>query len=270
MKCLNSGMQREMIRSSRSQPIVRLNLVQSDLSTLTFDQWNLISNLSHCYDEYSGLAIGENYILQQHNLPLKYRFKSSSLVNLCRMSLQGAELLYKKNEDFLSLSLNDRSCLLENTFKYTGCLVANFMVYKVGIVNYPAFYDSMAMITHSSVVPATQRIVHRLDFDMMIIKLLLVILSFSTINLSMDSKTPSSNLSNIKEILRIQDIYIDITWRYLVYKCGFQGAVKCFSELIRCIFAVNEILVQTDEVQWVADTLDSLIQQTKDNLSLNH
>ena len=260
-----------MIRSTRSKPIVRLNLVQSDLSTLTFDQWNLISNLAHCYDEYAGLSIGENYLREQHNLPFKHRFKSSTIVNLCRMSLQGAELLYQKNQDFLSLLLNDRSRLLENTFKYTGCLAGNFMFYKVGIVNYPAYYDSIAMITHPNVIPAIQRIVHRLDFDMIIIKLLLVILSFSTINLSMDSKNYScSNLSNVKEILRIQDIYIDIAWRYLVYKRGFQGAVKCFSELIRCVFAVNEILVQTNEVQWITDTLDSLIEQTKENLSLNH
>lgn len=268
MKCLQSGMLKEMIRSPRPKLIPRLNLVQSDLSTLTNTQWNLISNLSHCYDEYAGLSMGETYLREQHNLPFKYRFKSSSIINLCRLSLQGAELLYQKNEDFLSLSSIDRSHVLENTFKYTACLGANFIISKVGIASYPAYYDSMAMVIHPNVIPATQRIAHRFDFDMIMMKLLLGILSFSTIHLTMDSKTSSWNLLNVKEIVRIQNIYIDIAWRYLVYKEGFHGAVKCFSELIRCIFAVNEILVETYEVQWIANTLDSLVQETKENLSI--
>ncbi|CAF4328386.1 unnamed protein product, partial [Rotaria sordida] len=48
-----------------------LNLLRSDHSTLTIDQWNLISNLSHCYDEYGGILLGEHYIREQNLLPLK-------------------------------------------------------------------------------------------------------------------------------------------------------------------------------------------------------
>ncbi|CAF5191264.1 unnamed protein product, partial [Rotaria sp. Silwood1] len=62
-----------------------LNLLQSDQSTLTVDQWNLISNLSHCYNEHSGLSIGENFMCQQNKLPLKLRFKSAPVIEFLRM-----------------------------------------------------------------------------------------------------------------------------------------------------------------------------------------
>ena len=278
MKCFQVGMQKEMIRSSRlitirKDPVAIQSKDQCptlNLSILTLDQWNFISNLPQYYDESVGLAMGENYIREQLNLPLKLRFKGASIIQLWQMAFQGAQSLYQKNEDFLSLSFQDRSLLLKNTLKYTSCLAANFMICKVRIVNYPAYYDSLAMIIHPQVIPATKRIVHRFDFDMIMIKLLLVILSFSTTNLIVDPTSSLENFSNTKEILRIQDNYIDIAWRYLIYKCGFPGAVKCCSDLMRCVFAVNEILVQTHNVQWISDMFDSLIQQTKQNLSFNH
>jgi hypothetical protein len=246
-----------------------LNLLRSDQSTLTIDQWNLLSNLSHCYDEHSGLLIGERFILDQTVLPIKLRFKCGAMFELIQMIVDGTQSLYKNNQDFISLCADDRSLLLHNTLAHTANISTNYVFYKVGLMNYPAYYNFVQTITHEDVLPAAMRIAGRLNFDIIVIKLFLAILSFSTIGYTVYSNSPPINLKNIKQILSIQNTYIELTWQYLIYKYNFQQTVKCFSDLIRCVFAIDEIIVKAREVQWAIDIFDSLIQQTEQTLNLN-
>ncbi|CAF3950217.1 unnamed protein product, partial [Rotaria sordida] len=246
-----------------------LNLLQSDQSILTIDQWNLLSNLSHCYDEHSGLSIGEHFMLEQNALPLKLRFKKEPIKKLIQITLDRSQLLYKNNQDFLSLSADDRSILFHTTFTHTAHLSADMINYKIQLMNYPAYFHVIEMLTNPSLMPVVRRIADRLDFDMIIMKLFLVILSFSTTRYTVYSNTPPVNLSNIKEILRIQDTYIEITWRYLLYKYNFERSVICLSDLIRCFCAIHEAIVKVHDIPWPAETISSIVQQTEETLTLN-
>jgi hypothetical protein len=131
------------------------------------------------------------------------------------------------------------------------------------------YYDSIETIANSSVVPVAKRLATQLDFDVIIMKLLLAILSFSTINHTVYSNTSSINLSNIKQIIQIQDTYIELAWRYLLYKYNYEWAVKSFSLFIGVIFTIQEAISETQEVQWLTETFDSLVQQTEQTLTLN-
>ncbi|CAF1217390.1 unnamed protein product [Rotaria sordida] len=242
-----------------------LNLLRSDQSTLTVDQWNLLSNLSHCYDEHSELSLGLCLMNEQNNLPLKSRFKNEALIKYFQVAMKGD----KNNQDFLSLSIDNRSTLLISTMKHTADISTNFMHYMTGLLNIPAFYVTVALITHPTVVPTVKRIVERIRFDIVIIKLLLAIVCFSTINYTTYSNIPSMNLSNIKQILNIQDKYIDLLWRYLLYKYNYAQAIMYCSDLIRCLFAATEFLYRTDFVQFFNDKINFLVQQTDQSLNLN-
>ncbi len=246
-----------------------MNLLQSDQSTLTLEQWNIISNLSHCYDEHSGLSIGERFMNEQNLLPPKIRYKSTAVMELLQTLLNESQFIYKNNQDFLSLSPDDRSILLHTTFRHATSLSTNFIVYKVRLMDHPSYFDIIEMISHSNAASAVQRIKCRLGFDMIIFKLLLAIISFSTINYTVYSNTPPMNLSNIKQMLHIQDTYIELTWRYLIYKHNYEQAIKCFSDLLRCLFAVTETIVKSDDVQWYVDIVDELVQQTEQSFVVN-
>jgi hypothetical protein len=136
-------------------------------------------------------------------------------------------------------------------------------------MDYPAYFNAVEMLTNSSVIPAAKFIAQRLDFDMIIMKLFLTILSFSTTNCTTYSNTPPVNLSNIKQILRIQDTYIELLWRYLFYKCDYKQAVKCFSDFIRCLFAIMETIVRTENVRLVTNTLDTIVELIELDLILD-
>jgi hypothetical protein len=229
----------------------------------------MISKLSHCYDECSGLSIGERFMNKQQLLPLKMRFKSTAIMKLLQTLLDGSQLIYKNNRDFFFLPTNDRSCLLHTTFGHVASLSLNFIICKIRLIDHPSYYDILETISHPNAIPAAKRIGRRLDFDMTIFKLLLAIVSFSTTNYTVYSRTSANNLSNIKEILRIQDTYIELTWRYLLYKHNYEQAIKCVSDLLRCLFAVTETIVKSDDIQWYTDKVDDLVQQTEQCFVVN-
>ncbi len=62
------------------------------IRTLNVDQWNLLSNLIYCYDEYSGFSMAERY---------------TRVNELFASLMAGAQLLFEKNPHFLLLSSQD-------------------------------------------------------------------------------------------------------------------------------------------------------------------
>ena len=204
---------------------------------------------------------------EQNNLPPKLRFKSASIIQLYQLTLEAAQSLYRNNRDFLSLPPDDRSVLLHSTSTHTGGVSVNFISYKIGLLDYPTYYDSVEISCSATIAKIARRYPPRLNFDMTVMKLFLAILSFSTFRLTRFPNTSSDNLSNIQEILRIQDAYIEITWRYLLYKYDHQQAVKCFSDFISCIFIVNEGIGEGLRVQWFTSTMDSITQKTEQTFS---
>jgi hypothetical protein len=227
---------------------------------MTVDQWNLISNLSYCYGQHSGISLGECYMREQNVLPLKLRFKSASMMKYFLMSMEGTQSIYENNRDFLSLSSNDRSVLLYNTMKHMASLSTSCIYSQIGLLNHAAYYNTIGTVIHPNLVPAAKCIADRLDFDMIIRKLFLAILSFSTMNYTFYCNTPPINLLNVKQVLHIQNTYIELTWKYLLYKYNYKQTVLCFSNFIRCIFAVHDAVVKAQDLQWFIEGIDSLIQ----------
>jgi hypothetical protein len=56
---------------------------------------------------------------------------------------------------------------------------------------------------------------NQLDSDIVFVKLVLSILAVSTFDYTFYTNTASINLENIKAVLCIQDMYIELAWRYL-------------------------------------------------------
>ncbi|CAF5148873.1 unnamed protein product, partial [Rotaria sp. Silwood1] len=78
-----------------------LNLLKFDQATLSMDQWNLLSNLVHRFDENSGYAFVEHFLEEQKRLPLKLRFKQSSVQHFFISLLSKVQLVFEKNRDCL-------------------------------------------------------------------------------------------------------------------------------------------------------------------------
>ena len=207
---------------------------------MSTNQWNLLSNLLHCFDEHSGCLFGERLIQEQNALPFNSYFEFSSVKDFYTSMKSKIQLVLRKNGDFLSLSLHDRDILLASTAKYTASVGGLFIASQQQLLDYPSFYESSEILFRPISVAIAKRATGRFDPDNTFMKIILAILSFSTINYTVYTKCSSTNLTNIKTILFIQDMYTELAWRYLLYKYGHHQSVARFSNLIRCFFFGNE------------------------------
>jgi hypothetical protein len=248
--------------------ISTLNLLRSDQSTLSASQWTLLSNLIHCFDEHSGYSSVERLIQDQNSLPPKLRFKCSLVKDFYTSMKTNIQLVFEKNRDFLSLSSDDRTTLLRTTVKYTTSMGGLFALRKAHLFDDPSFFKSTEIIFQSTAAAFSKRVIDHLDPDDTFVKLTLAILSFSTTNYTIYSNFNPTNLTNIKTILSIENMYIELAWRYVLYKYGHHQAVRSFSNLIRCLFFLNNALVEAHESQHFNEMIDTVIQKTKQTLSL--
>jgi hypothetical protein len=248
--------------------IPTLNLLRSDQSKLTKNQWTLLSNLAHCFDEYSGFAVAQRFIRQQNELPPKMRFKLSTIGEFFTSLTCTGQLLYEKNADFNSLCSHDRLILLHNTMKYIGSLCSCHIARHFRFLDDPAMFESVETLYGSTPLAIAIRALDQLDSDGIFIKLALALLTFSTFNYAYYTNTPPENLTNTQAVLHIQDTYIELMWRYLLYKYNHQRAVLYFSNFIRCIFLINNGIVEVYELQHYQNMMNSIVKQTERTLTL--
>ncbi len=231
-------------------------------------QWNLLSNLVHCYDEYSGYSFVRSYIQNQNTLPVKLRFKCASVRDFFTVIKSKIQLGIEKNRDLLSLSSHDRTILLRATVQYTTGLGGMFTLRQHRLFDYESFYESAKTIFRPSSAIATRRVIDHFDLDDTFIKLMLAIVSVSTIKCTIYTKSAPTNFTDINTILSIQNTYVELIWRYALYRYGYYRAVIRFSNLIRCLLFIIDALFEANESQQFTAMIDTVIGQIEQNLCL--
>lgn len=227
-----------------------------------------MSNLIHCYDEHSCLSVTDRFVREQSALPLKSRFKIAA-VNVFIESLVGTgDLLFAKNADFHSLDTHDQSLLVHTKLKYVGAFGGCFALHSLNLYDNRGFCQSIELAYGLDTITSSRRTAARLDADAVFMKLIMAIVLFSTMDLTFFANAPPVNFHDVKAVVRIQNVYTEVAWRYLVYKYGSDQAVVRFSNLIRCIFAANYSLACAFECGQYQDVVDVVIEKIEQTLSI--
>ncbi|CAF4630254.1 unnamed protein product [Rotaria sp. Silwood2] len=82
------------------------------------------------------------------------------------------------------------------------------------------------------------------------------------------TQSTSINLINVKQILNIQDIYVELAWKYLIDRYDYYQSLKCFSNVIRVIFISTDGIHQAQQIEVCINMVDSLTQQTEQTLNI--
>ena len=238
-----------------------MNLLERDQSNLSVNQWNQLSNIIHCYDEYRSLCFAHQFFDDQQKLPFKRRFRMGTIEEMMQIFASNVQYFYTKNVDFLSLSSSNRSILLRRTMVSVASLSCCFLAYTSQLLSNTIFSQKMEstygeVSSHYGLLTA-----QRLDRDIISVKLIMALMIFSTFDCS-TSSSKNNYLEETTTILKIQDQYIELTWRYLLYRYDHQRAVLCFSNLIRALFSLHYSL-SSIEVGHYNEMIDSLVQQTE-------
>ncbi|CAF4809116.1 unnamed protein product, partial [Rotaria sp. Silwood2] len=244
-----------------------LSLLNNDRSNLTKNEWNLLSNVIHAYDEANIIPQIKYNLEQQSSLPPKLRSKASKAIDIFRVLLSTLQPFIECSPYFHHLSTDTRQALVQNNSEIAGTLNSIFIIREIKALDNMAFIASCITIYGSEVIKHSDHLITRLEPNGILVKIMILILTFST-NCSIVNPYYSScimNLPTALSVLNIQNVLVTMLWKYLNYQYGFIGAVRCFNCLIKCVL---DILYSANEMRNVQHEkmMDGLVEATKRSL----
>jgi hypothetical protein len=111
---------------------------------------------------------------------------------------------------------------------------------------------------------------HRLEQNRTLIKVMLITIAFST-NCSVVTIEDSENIhTKINPIVltHIQDIFVTMLWKYLIYQYGFSEAILRFSSLIKSILDMLQRVAHGLNVRKHWNMVANIVEQTTRSLSI--
>lgn len=209
-----------------------LNLVDKDSSLLTTNQWNHLSNLVNSFQESSLMAISQRFMDTKDTIQTIFDLQFQTLFyELMSCGYQTTGKYLQLNHDFLQLSINDRSIILQSAANNVSCMTSSIILQRYPLYSHNAIYDTVVSMCGEELIDIFKRAIKFIDTDPVIIKLALALFAFSEITYSYHSHAPK-DLTNPLHILQIQNLYAEITWKYLLYRYGYIQAIQRFLNLI--------------------------------------
>ncbi|UJR09480.1 hypothetical protein I4U23_013718 [Adineta vaga] len=288
-KCYLLGMNHHLLRrwsSSSSSSINRfksyttdfplpkpvpINLLQNDRSTLTNDEWNLLSNIIHAYDK-AGIIPRIKYLLEQNSsLPPKLRSKPSASIDVLKFFLSALQPFVECSPYFKKLSTISQQILIQHNSDTAGTLNCLFIIRETSALDNMTFLISCDAVYGYDILKYSIRFVSRLESNGTLIKILLLILAFST-NCSIvtsDNSRTSRNTSNTIDLFKIQNIFVTMFWKYLIYQYGFIGGVQRLNSLMKYILDLLLSINERSNAQH-EKMIDTIVEQTTRSLSIHN
>jgi hypothetical protein len=235
---------------------------------LTTDQWTLLSNLFHCYNEYQVLPFTQR-LIDAHNAAKSTYMMYELLVDEFLVSVYETTGMYlRSNNDIHKLPSNDRFIILRNAADNLCCMGGGFILQHCLLYGLDAFLSAMNRRYGKRTMDIHNWARKFIDPDIIIIKLAISLFAFSE-NTGCYYSNISKDLTNPLNIFEIQNKYADVTWKYLLYKYGFYDAVKRFLNLTLWLASMNILAVHAQSVAVHLNYVDSVIEQTELTLILD-
>jgi hypothetical protein len=183
------------------------------------------------------------------------------------------EPFLQRSAYFNDLSLSVRQRIVQNNLHGIGTLNAMFIAVNVQLFNYLSHTLTCKEIYGVDYVQEIQRIIHRLEPNGTLIKIMLMILAFASNssliqnNFSIDTNdysTPSNSIS----LLRIQNVLTTLIWKYLVYQYGFEEAVRRCNNLVKTYLDIlHHVNANASREHW--QMIDSVVKKIIQSLIIN-
>lgn len=245
-----------------------LNLLQSDISTLTKDDWILLSNLVHNYDESNMKSICRRWINTNKNVHSSNKFDETLTAEFFQLFLQTTETCLRSNGDICALSFNDRSTLVRTGAECVACFSGPFLMHHYRLITCPLFVQMLRNVYGETSVALTFESLKCLDFDRTLMKVAPLLLLFSENTYIFSSRTPSDRI-NSKVIFDIQNRYVEVVWKYLLYNYDIREAIRRFLRLIQFLFSTIRMLIHLQSIQSHVHDMESVVEHTELQLVLD-
>ena len=293
-KCFAVGMQRELLRArhqcggTRGQKpnkvrtttvtatvaaaIQPLDLLRDDRSSLTMEQWSFVSNVINAYNTQAPIPQVRRVLEEQSSYPMKIRLKTASnqLMGILGLMYQSVLPLLETLPQFTSLSSHDRVTLMERNVQRAGNCCGILISRDVDLYNNSIFRVGFPLIYGSRIMDDAVRIHQSIDSDGTLLKLLLPVLIFSTVSdLVLPSEKNTRLFSDPKSIFDRQNFYVEILFKYMIFRYGYEQAASRFVGLIMSTITQFMCALRAREVHVHEQLVHGVIAATERSLMVD-
>ncbi|UJR20518.1 hypothetical protein I4U23_023646 [Adineta vaga] len=255
-------------------PLLTLDLLKTDRSLLSNMEWTLLSNVIHAHDTYtnsSQISSSVEQLFISSSLPI---FNTSSIISnvleLIAFMYTSIQSSIGASPDFKILTINEQNSLLERNLPGITALYSTVFFRTSRIIDNPQCVNSFALVYGPEMMHQAIRIDQKLDWDLTIVKLMLMILAFSS-NCFITQKTETLQndmfLHGTYRLLGSQNVYVELLWKYMMYTYGYDDSVRRFFRLIEIFLDLVKYssLIYTNN-NTHHDLVENVFKQTKQSL----
>ncbi|CAF0797302.1 unnamed protein product [Adineta ricciae] len=297
-KCLLVGMSSDLIRKQEQQrtkhsPLFDLNSKNSVLikqETFAPQQWKLdfsresrhellhseqklLSNIAHAFNTYNALPQIRRVIHSLSTSCLSAHYNTRNLLKIVVLSSLSTRSILNSTPDFRILTVNEQCSLIERNFNGITPLYTIAVLRDLDTIHNYLCMKNLISMYGLSVIQQAVRFYQQLDNDPNIVKVMLIILAFSSNCSIIDSKNGKYNdslLCGTHRLLGSQNSYTELLWKYMVYNYGYYVSAVRFTRLM----AVCLNLIETSANIYMANRayqalVNGIIENTKKLLISN-
>jgi hypothetical protein len=213
-----------------------LNLLQADRSSLVHFDWTLLSNVVHAFDNFIPIEETKQTIAHLSICPLGVPLDMSQVLSMFTNFYTSAESFIGCTADFQVLTVGEKCSLYQRNLHGVLNLCATLILRLSGMFDSSTNEHIIMGVYGYDIFQQTKRIALQLDCDLIIIKLTLFILAFSSNCYMVDEHENMHHDSLLHGTFRLfgsQNVYVEILWKYMTYRYDYYDASLRFARLIK-------------------------------------
>ncbi|CAF3381420.1 unnamed protein product [Rotaria sp. Silwood1] len=248
-----------------------LGLLQNDRSTLTTNEWTLLSNCLYAFDEQNCYTRIQNFLNELSSLPPKLRSKPSEIVNLMRELYSSVGPLIERSSDFHSLPVDGRQVLIKHNLYVTGVTSGFFLCRELNVFDNMTVLNAYNQLYGCEYMTECRRNIARYDPNGSLIKIFIFILAFSSSCsiIKYDNQVDVTIMYSSIHLVPVQNAYVTMLWKYLIYLYGFKEAVLRFTRLVKDAVDLITMLNSISQSQIRSRMIDTIITDTERTLAID-
>jgi uncharacterized membrane protein len=169
-------------------------------------------------------------------LPIELLFDASHTHNLFTTYYTTAQSFVASAPDYKILTVNEQSSLLKRNLNGLFIFCAEIVCRDLQMLENPVWSKTLTYTLGSDMIERKRYLNSHLEHDKTLIKLMLIILAFSSNCYMLDERQTIFNdhlLYGTFRLLGSQNVFVEILWKYMIYRYGYRETVLRFSALVK-------------------------------------
>lgn len=190
-----------------------LDLLNHDRSSLTNLEWTLLSNVTHAYDKFDPISAITNNMKHLITLPVELLFDVSHTHNLFTTYYTTTQSFVASAPDYKILTIHEQGSLLKRNLNGLFIFCAEIVCRDLKMLENAVWANTLTFTLGSDMIERKRYLNSRLEHDTTLIKLMLIIIAFSSNCYMLDEHQTLLNdhlLLGTFRLLGSQNVFVEI------------------------------------------------------------